>query len=306
MKKIFLSIVFLFSANSFALEKVSTININPWFKIATGEYSPANRKINADVLFLHGYGDTFTNHKPLFNQLNDAGLRVISFDYPNHGNTVSKGFHDLDFNGFKDLTNLAEMVLEEKLGKEKRPLLIMGWSTGGLLGIRMTQGLLNKKYLDRVEGLLTMAPGVSVKKCVGNAVCKITNKTLSNNPSKQNRKIKPSYPLGRVGFASALLLNAHNSWKSGVDFPHLVIVAGDNDQYVKSKRIKEWSKKQVSKFDSQVIGYQCPNAKHELDNEPAEFGGVQVRSLLVNYSRLFLGQEIYGLRVGPCQQFIGL
>src|SRR4051812_1989608 len=41
----------------------------------------------ADVLFLHGFADRFDNHLPLFETWRNAGLRVIAFDYPSHGET---------------------------------------------------------------------------------------------------------------------------------------------------------------------------------------------------------------------------
>ena len=127
--------------------------------------------------------------------MNNQGFRVIGFDYPNHGTTIARSFQDLDFTSFSKLTNIAVNILEKAGSPKDRPLFIVGWSLGGLIATRMVQELMPKKLLDRLEGLVLITPGVSVKPIVGDSVLgKISNRTLNHNPLLRERMIKPLYP----------------------------------------------------------------------------------------------------------------
>jgi alpha-beta hydrolase superfamily lysophospholipase len=275
-------------------------------KVHYGLYESTATKTVGDVLYFHGYGDTFENHQPLFKEFNRQGLRVIAFDLPSHGKTTGNHLDDLDWYSFSKIAEIASYVRLMNLGEFKRPLFLAGWSTGGLIATRIVQSEAMSSLFPTIKGVITYAPGVAVKTCVGDSFCQITNETLTHNQNLQERSIYPESPLYRVNFATKLLLQVHTSWKEGVPshIPTLVFVAGENeDRYVKSKEIKEWVRAQRSKYSSEITAFNCANARHELDNEPDEFGGSQVRLLSADFVRSIIDGRSPKSVQGPCQSF---
>ena len=154
----------------------------------------------ADVLFLHGFSDRADNHGPLFKQIAAAGFRVISFDYPSHGETRC---WNLDLHDFTSLSDLAVRVLAHAKFQSKRPLFLTGWSTGGLLAYRLAQ---REYFNDRhLAGLVLLAPGFSVYKIPG-VFGWVTQASLLSNPYPPHMgPIKPQSPLAFLGFSSAFI-----------------------------------------------------------------------------------------------------
>ncbi|MBL7670237.1 MAG: alpha/beta fold hydrolase [Bdellovibrionaceae bacterium] len=271
-----------------------------------GVFKPKDTPTVGDILFFHGYGDTFENHIPLFTEWNRIGLRIIAFDFPSHGKSNGFMWNDLDWYSFQCLAEIANLVRNVTLENSSRPLFLSGWSTGGLLAIRIVQSEKMRALFPPIRGLVAYAPGVSVRKCVGNLFCHITNDTLTHNDLLQNRTIYPASPLYRVNFAAKLLVNAQLSWIQALpsEIPTLVFVAGDEeDRYVKSKDLKSWVSFQRSEFSAPVFALQCPGAKHELDNEPNQFGGQQVRSLSAGFIDSLIHGRPLGTVNGPCREF---
>lgn len=271
-----------------------------------GVFKPNATATVGDILFLHGYGDTFENHIPLFREWNRIGLRVIAFDFPSHGKSHGGAWDDLDWYSFQDLAEVTSLVRNVTLEDNSRPLFLSGWSTGGLLAIQIVQSEKMRTLFPMIRGLVVYAPGVSVRKCVGNLVCHITNDSLSHNELLQDRPIHPGSPLYRVNFAAKLLLNAHLSWKQALpsEIPTLVFVAGDNeDRYVKSKDLKDWVRLQRANFSASVSAFQCAGARHEMDNEPTDFGGPQVRMLSAGFIDSVIQNRSLEIVNGPCRTF---
>ena len=102
-------------------------------RIHYGVFKSDTQPTRGDVLYFHGYGDTFENHLRLFKSITDAGLRVIAFDLPSHGRTSGGEWDDLDWFSFGDLADVAAVIDHETLEDSSRPLILAGWSTGGLL-----------------------------------------------------------------------------------------------------------------------------------------------------------------------------
>ena len=102
-----------------------------------------------------------------------------------------------------------------------------------------------------------------------------------------------------------MLTNAHNSWKKGLpkSINSILFIAGDDDEYVKSKNLKKWVIKQREKYKSEIEAFQCENARHELDNELVKNGSEQV----INQSIGFINNELKGSDIdlrkvaGPCK-----
>lgn len=239
-----------------------------------------------DVLYLPGYGDIFTNHERLFKQLNQAGARVISFDYPNHGQTDVDFFNDLNFTTFRRLSQYVEHVEAETREDKSRPLAIIGWSTGGLLGTRILQGLGDLGKTRNITHAALIAPGVSVYTCVGEKFCSISNRTLTHDTNLHERPIHPQYPLSRPKFGSFLILNSLKAQAKALPkaTKTLVMVGGEKaDRYVKTGNVKSWVDKQRRQFKNSIKGIQCFGARHELHNESPVFGGPLIRQNIVAF-----------------------
>ena len=138
--KILLILIFLFlSGNCFATtsEQLFRMSTRQQCFIRTIIQSPKQEiKIEADMLFLIGFGDRADNHGPLFNLMNEQGIRVISFDYPSHGESQCS---NINLESFTSLSFLAQEIEEKTRENINRPLFLSGWSTGGLLALRMIQ-----------------------------------------------------------------------------------------------------------------------------------------------------------------------
>ncbi|HXH30893.1 MAG TPA: alpha/beta fold hydrolase [Bacteriovoracaceae bacterium] len=269
-----------------------------------GVFDPASTPLG-DVLYIHGYGDTFENHLPLFSAWTGKGLRVVAFDLPSHGKSAGGLRNDLNFYGFEELATLAGEVWRATSTGSNRPLFLAGWSTGGLLVTRMVQSEKMRKALPEISGVITFAPAVAPQTCVGNTFCQITNGTLTHAPELQNRSIKPKSPFSRPVFASKLLANSQLAWHRPVkgDLPFLTFVASDTeDFYVKTPGVKLWIQSMNKKFGSSITGVQCPLARHELDNEPKEYGGDQVREMATDFFLKIIRQQEFNPMgyQGPC------
>jgi len=247
-----------------------------------------------DVLYFHGYGDTLENHVRLFREMTDAGIRVIAFDLPSHGKTQGRVWDDLDCFSFTDLTRLAAVIERETLEDSSRPLILSGWSTGGLIALRIAQSNPLSTFTRYPGGMVLFAPAVSVPVCVGDALCQITNETLTHDATLFQRQASPPTPLMRVNFAAKLLYNASLSWNAvSSDIPLLVWVAGNSeDRYVNTPQVKTWVASQRESGHGFIAAIQCAKARHELDNETDAFGGKTVRAVSADFARRVFKQEL--------------
>lgn len=243
-----------------------------------------------DVLYIHGFADRLDNHAPLFSEWNHAGFRVVSFDLPSHGENRGT-YNDLNHFTFEKLAELAAQVEKATLVDPKRPLILAGWSTGGLLVVRIAQKNWASKFSRPVAGAILFAPGVSVRKfpwTFGNRLGMVTQDTLTHDPAPPHvGPIEPSTPFWSkliMGFSPDLMLNAalskEQTYPAGL--PTLVFIGGEHeDVYAKSHVVRAWVEEQNANREAEgaqnMVSIQCPHAMHEVDNELPEFGGVEVR-----------------------------
>ncbi len=270
-----------------AMAQTSFMQVKDGVNLHVGIYE-AYGQAKMDAIYLPGYADVFSNHEELFEKLNQQGIRVISFDYPNHGKTEVNFWNDLNLTTFTRLASYVETVESRTRQNKYRPLALIGWSTGGLLATRILQGLGELSKERNITHSVLITPGVSVYTCVGEKTCTISNRTLTHDQSLINRPVSPLTPLTRPKFGAALMLNAHKSWETSLPSKTktLVLVAGDQtDKYAKSKQIKKWIKKQRSKYNVPVRAIQCKDSFHEMHNETDEFGGGQTRNNITNFLR---------------------
>lgn len=237
-------------------------------KLRVGVAAPSGTP-RGDVLYLHGFADRFDNHLPLFEEWVAKGYRVIGFDFPSHGESCG---HPLDGYCVDDLGNFARRVEEETREDAKRPLIVAGWSTGGLAAVRMFQT--GVKLGRPVAGAVLFAPAVSPRTLVGDKGF-VTEETLTRNPSPPHRgEITPKSPLLTPLFAPTLVVSAKLASHSGYPkaLPTLVIVGGDKtDRYVDTPGVVAWTKDRKAE-GAALYGRACDGAFHELDNEPGATG----------------------------------
>lgn len=265
--------------------------------IRIGEQRPVGTP-KGDVLYLMGLADRIDNHAPLFSAWTSQGYRVVTFDYPGQGESGGS----LNHFDFSELANLATRVIDTEYREDDaRPLIIAGWSTGGLLAIRMAQVESFPKPRRRPQHMVLFAPGISVRPIVGELQL-ITWESLTSNVNAPGygKPMKPMSPLEVPMFAARLfatsLLSRVGSFPK--DIPTLVLLGGeDEDVYAKTSKVKEWVSKRRGD-GANVVGVQCPGMKHQLDNEIAPFGDA-VRRLAATFD----GSS--PIDAGPCELFAG-
>lgn len=227
---------------------------------------PASGPIVGDIFFLHGLGDSAENHAPLFKVWTSGGFRVIAVDLPSHGKTTGASLNWTTFSGLTQY--LPQFLNQPKVRPDQnRPLIVTGWSTGGLLAVRLLQKNAFRDFNRKPDGLILFAPGISVKMLPGEWGM-ITEPTLTRNPNPPHpMPISPTSPFSYPLFALRLKVN---SWLAQLgelpkDLPTLVFLAGD-DKYIHTESTRRWFERQIERGGS-VWGYEFDSAFHELDNE---------------------------------------
>lgn len=232
---------------------------------------PTRGKPVGDVFFVHGLGDAAENHAALFRQWNESGFRVIAVDLPSHGRTSGASLNWATFSGLAKY--FGEFLAQPKIRPDaNRPLIVSGWSTGGLLVVRMVQKKAFHEVTPKVSGLVLFAPGISVKALPGEAGM-ITQRTLTRRTDLEPvMPIRPRSPYLVPAFAIRLKIN---SWLAQLgalplDLPTLVLLADPvDDRYIHTEQTERWFEGQIRR-GAQVWGYRFPGAYHDLDNELEE------------------------------------
>eukprot|EP01080_Neovahlkampfia_damariscottae_P004866 gene4866-8460_t len=242
--------------------------------------NPSAEKIG-DIFYFHGLGDRVDNHVPLWTEWAKKGFRIFGFDLPSHGETT--GAH-INLYPFTRLAGLASEVEKETMEDPNRPLLLAGWSTGGLIVTRIIQELSTLKR--KIKGSILFTPGVAVRTIVGENG-RITVRTLTSNPNPPYRgPIKPRGPFDVPIFAGFIVTNAllSRNQRFSSSVPTLLIAAGDTiDRYVDTVKIKEWVINKRTE-GSDIKAYQCKLSLHDTDNERNEVGGSVVRDLASDFA----------------------
>ncbi len=272
---------------------LSALNV----QLRVGEALPSNGAPVADILYMHGFSDRMDNHKPLFDEWTKRGARVVSFEYPSHGETCGPG---LSLFTVQDLTALAVTVEKEMSEDPERPLYVAGWSTGGLIATRLTQGAAS---LSRpIAGAMLFAPGVDVQLVLG----AVTLDSLTSDPSPPHTgPISPTRPVTYPNFSGSLLVQAtYARWQSiPSTIPTLLFTGGDTeDTYANTPGLKKFVVDQRS-GGANITGVGCPGGKHELDNE-AEPIGSTVRTMAGEFLDAAIAGDAYIAAAHPgCEAF---
>lgn len=254
-------------------------------QLRVGEVRPAGTPVG-DVLFLHGFSDRMDNHRPLFDAWTSRGFRVVSFEYPSHGETCGRNLvHYL----YPSLARFAQQVEEATREEASRPLLVAGWSMGGLLAARMMQDL-EGGFSRPVAGAMLLTPGVVVHAFLG----KVQNATLTRNPSPPHTgPIAPTRP-AIFPIAANILYHGDRAFRRPMPegVPILTVVGGDEeDVYAKSEGVRSWVIERRM-GGANMMGLSCPGGYHEIDNEPAPMGPI-VQKELGNFATSVVNQSVY-------------
>lgn len=281
------------------LEMVHISKVGP--ELRSG-YFLEEGELKGCALYLQGLGDSIRNHTPFFKALNQAGYRVISFDYMGQGGSegrmnktrVSTSFPpDVTapmLNRYRnkgmyyEIGHQAQFIwdkykgINNSLGQncENSKKLVIGWSTGGLAAYKMAKDLI-------ADAVVLIAPGIHVKTMIGEADTHpaklfllqdvITERTLTRNKYINSSNphldpVKPTSPAHIPQFSGNLYLTSKRSqtWKISDQVPGIVFLSGVEDTYVDRDKTIDTISKNAAHFS--LISYE--GALHELDNELTE------------------------------------
>lgn len=249
--------------------------------LRTGYYTESkNTPFKGCVMYLEGLGDSVANQQPLFHHLSESGYRVVFFDYMGQGGSEGSMNNSRVTDPINDslqLSSQAKLVwnlYSHPCGTSKK--LVMGWSTGGLVGYKLAR----EGWADAV---ILIAPGIHAKKFVGEAATSpealvalqpvISERTLTRNTFKGGynphvEKIKPDSPVKVPLFAANLLASSllSQSWQINSKVKGLVFLSGVEDTYVDRNATMKTLKKNAPHFG--VVAYD--GALHEIQNEIPE------------------------------------
>ncbi len=194
---------------------------------------------------------------------------------------------------------------------ERKPLLLAGWSFGGILASYILQDRETRESFPKVSGLILYAPMVAPKPCGKSFLCQLSNETLTHDASLWERELKPKSALEHLPFGAKILLQSSFSWKLPfpADLQTLIFASAQGDAYVQTSSVLRWVGAHRSNYVSRMSGFHCELARHELDNELLEFGGEFVRDISRDFAiKIAQGQlwtkddGVFSTR-GACRSF---
>jgi alpha-beta hydrolase superfamily lysophospholipase len=220
----------------------------------------------ADLIFLHGHADRVDNHGEIFTAWTAAGIHVTAVDLPSHGGTTTRG---IDAWSTADLAALVG-TLDRRYGAADRPLILAGWSFGGLLVTRIVQQPRHLAVLARrPTATVLIVPAVDPLPVTGgDGIAR--RRTLNHDPDPAAADPRPASPLLNPIFAVRLLAEAWaaRSDQLPADVPTLVVASDpDEDLYVRADGLIRWARAQRT-ATGQVNVLSCSGARHGVHLEP--------------------------------------
>jgi alpha-beta hydrolase superfamily lysophospholipase len=113
----------------------------------------------AVVVLLHGMSDSPYSLHSLGERLNAEGAYVVALRLPGHG-TIPGGLVEVTWQDFAAAVELAVRHAKEK--SDGAPLYVVGYSTGGVLGVQYALRSLDDPTLPKVDGLVLVSPAMGV------------------------------------------------------------------------------------------------------------------------------------------------
>jgi alpha-beta hydrolase superfamily lysophospholipase len=119
---------------------------------------PSDRPTSG-VLLLHGMSDSPYSLRNIGQRLNAEGAWVVGLRLPGHG-TAPAGLVRTTWEDMGAAVLLAVRHLYEKI--DERPLAIVGYSTGGALGVHYALSTLKDPELPKIDRLVLVSPSIGV------------------------------------------------------------------------------------------------------------------------------------------------
>lgn len=258
-------------------------------RVRVGAVEPVGEPV-ADVLFLHGHADRLDNHAALFGDLARAGVRVLSFDLPSHGETDAGA---IDRWSTDDLAALAARVVRSTEQDPDRPFVLAGWSFGGLLATRFAQDPVERAAFGRpVRALVLESPAiVPLPFAGGDGVSRLRALTHDLRAPVAGPP-DPASPFLDPVFAGRLLAQAGTAAQTPLpsDLPTLVEL-GDDDRYVDAPAVGRWAELVAPATGADVRVVRCDRARHALDLEAWPVGP-DARRAFVGFVRQAVRQPL--------------
>jgi len=255
----------------------------------------------ADVLFFHGHSDRMDNHQALFTAWRDGGVRVISFDLPDHGGTSAGSLDTWDMD---QLVMLAWRIEERTRTDRSRPLFLAGFSVGGELAYHaVAHPDLLARSGRHPAGLLLLSPALSVLPFTGgDGVSR--PRDLVHPGGAEGAPPSPAVPLANPLFAASLLAQSQRdrALSPPRDLP-VFVAAGDakSDLYIDVAAVHRWAAR-LAGDGIAIDAVECPGARHAIDNEAWPIGSdVLVASRA--YLAAVLSAKPQRVRLIDCRQY---
>ncbi len=243
-------------------------------------------KPTANVIYLHGFSDTMDNHRVLFTGFQNAGLNVVAFDYPSHGDSGGR----LWAWNMLQVARILNTIYADPMVEFDRslPVILAGWSTGAVMSLRIMQewnwnhsswrhSVLSKQ---QVIGLILFAPALPANFTVGRRWVVAELESLTHAPEGIRNSPKPSFTVAAGRFTVSLKTQSHIAASTYVslknDLPVLVIVGGGEDLYTTSANTVSFVRAQKKKGVA-IYGFQCPGAFHGVEFEPDGIGQTSIK-----------------------------
>lgn len=222
-----------------------------------------DKPIHADIFFFPSMANKIEKSAALLDAWAQIGFRVVAFNQ-RHGEKIDE-LLDKVFQ-YEQLYRLNEGV--------KRPIILSGWSRGGLTTLRALERLTNMENPfggREVLGAVSMTPYLGMKVFASERPMYHGGKTPKEFSLKGWNLVKTLFDLDKVGTISRTSKILH--------VPLLVYVAGD-DRHVDSQITLDTMKWRTL-AGAPIATLLCPGAYHEIQNETlpgvAEF--VEVSSI---------------------------
>ena len=141
-----------FAKNSLSNPKRWSTNWNRTFELQSDHPT-------AGVLLMHGMSDSPYSLRTIGLRLHAEGAWVVGLRLPGHG-TVPAGLVRATWQDMAATVLLAVRHLYEKI--DDRPLVIIGYSTGGALGVHYALTTLQDPQLPKIDRLVLVSPAIGV------------------------------------------------------------------------------------------------------------------------------------------------
>jgi alpha-beta hydrolase superfamily lysophospholipase len=123
------------------------------------ELAPPPGEARCGVLLLHGMSDSPYSLRAVGQRLRNEGAHVVGLRLPGHG-TAPSGLLSVHRRDLAAAARLALDHLRTVLGD--RPLLLVGYSTGGALAIELALDALEDGARPAIDGIVLLSPSIGV------------------------------------------------------------------------------------------------------------------------------------------------